>query len=219
MPGLNENLVAELVGRRIVTDTFRRLPAEKKLHIYEAALRLFGRYGYDGLAVDRICRECAISKGSFFQYFPSKTHLLEFTLVLFDDALRQWLADVRLRETAVLARDRLLYLCTEVLINSKLHRSQQVFFLFATRALHHSGVTIEGIELTRHFRDYISEIVRRGEQTGEIRGDFDVDLTAYLVAIVLDGMTARGFLEPSSIRAPLSDYFISFLFDGIKSGV
>jgi AcrR family transcriptional regulator len=217
MAFVDENLVAELVGRRVVTDTFRRLHPEKKALIYDRALTLFGRYGYDGLAVDRICRECAISKGSFFQYFPSKTHLLEFALLVFEDYLVRWVTDVRGRETAVLARDRLAYLYHEIIVRSKLYRAEQTFYLFATRGLEHSGVVIEGIDLERHFREYITEILERGEQTGEIRGDFDIDLTVYLVSVIIEGIVARRFSSKERFIPNVGEYLISFLFDGVKS--
>ena len=61
---LDENVVIELVRRKVVTDTFRRLPPDKKEQIYRATIRLFGEYGFDGLAVDRICREAPSSRFS-----------------------------------------------------------------------------------------------------------------------------------------------------------
>jgi AcrR family transcriptional regulator len=222
MPNLNENLIADLVGQKVVTDTFRRLHPEKKVQVYRAGIRLFGTYGYDGLSVDRICTECAISKGSFFQYFPSKTNLLEFVLILFDDYVAQWVVEVHRRETAALARDRLLYLYHELIINSKLYRAEQTFYLFATRGLNHAGVEIEGIDPERHFREYIAEIIARGEQTGEIRGDFEVDLTSHLVALIIDAIVGRQFSSRKSWGRPMpasqvGEYLISFLFDGIKA--
>lgn len=60
---LDENVIADLVRRRVVSDTFRRLTPDKKLLVYRAATHLFGEYGYDGLAVDRICHDAGISKG------------------------------------------------------------------------------------------------------------------------------------------------------------
>jgi len=214
---LDENVVAELVRREVVSDTFRRLTPDKKLQIYQAATGLFGEYGYDGLAVDRICREAGISKGSFFQYFESKSHLLEFTILVFDDYLTRWVAELRYGETAALARDRLRYLYDSLVLNAKLHSSEQKFFLFVTHGLDHAGVMLEGIDLERHLRDYVREIVQRGVRTGEIRGDFNVDLTEYLVSVIIEALLRRQF---SGRRAPLrrtEEYLISFLFDGIKA--
>jgi AcrR family transcriptional regulator len=214
---LDENLIADLVQREVVTDTFRRLDAEKKERLYESTIDLFGEYGYDGLSVDEICRAGGISKGSFFQYFPSKSHLLEFDVLVFDDRLARWLADIRRQETAVLARDRILYFYRELVVNCRLHRTEQRFYLFLTNALPHAGVTLEGLDLERHIRNYVVEIVRRGEETGEIRGDFDVALTAHLTSVVIAGLVNWEYSESRPPLRAAEAYLISFLFDGIKA--
>ena len=143
---LDENIIADLAQRGIVTETFRRLTADKKELVYGAAIELFGKFGYDGLSVDQLCREAAISKGSFFQYFPSKSHLLEFVVLMFDDFLAKWMMDLRQSEAAVLARERLLYLYDAIVVNSKLYPAQERFFLFVTRGLEHAAVQLEGID-------------------------------------------------------------------------
>ena len=214
---LDENVIADLVQRRVVSDTFRRLPPDKKLQVYDAATRLFGEYGYDGLAVDRICHDAGISKGSFFQYFESKSHLLEFTILVFDDYLAKWVVELLETEQAALARDRLKYLYDSLVVNARLHQSEQKFFLFVTHGLDHAGVKLEGIDLERHIREYVREIVRRGVQTGEIRGDFDVDLTEYLVSMLLEALLRRQFSGRHMPLRRTEEYLISFLFDGIKA--
>lgn len=214
---LNENLIAELVHRKVITDTFRRLPTEKKEELYRVAINLFGEYGYDGLAVDRYCADARISKGSFFQYFPSKSHLLEFTILLFDDFLEVWMAKIRAMEPSAIARERLKYLYRSIVDDSRIRPAEQRFFLFATKALAHAGVAIEGIELDRHFHEYTAEIIRRGEQTGEIRGDFDPELTGYLVSLLMTGIIERQFSQKRLPSAQVEEYLISFLFDGISA--
>jgi AcrR family transcriptional regulator len=214
---LDENIIADLSQRGIVTETFRRLAPDKKEMIYSAAIELFGKFGYDGLAVDQLCREAAISKGSFFQYFPSKSHLLEFVVLMFDDFLSKWMHELRQAETTVLARGRMLYLYDAIVANSKLYPAQERFFLFVTRGLEHAAVELEGIDLERHFNDLISEIIRRGEETGEIRGDFDVELTARLTSLLIEGLIRRRYTAGRLPRRETGEYLISFLFDGIKA--
>ena len=214
---LDENLIADLVRRKVVSDTFRRLAPDKKLLIYRTATGLFGRYGYDGLAVDRICHDAGVSKGSFFQYFESKSHLLEFAVLAFDDILDKWVAGLRQAETAVFARDRLRYLYDALVVNAKLHPTDQQFFLFVSHGLDHSGVVLEGIDLERHFRLYVREIIQRGVQVGEIRADFDFDLTEYLVSVILEALLRRQFSGRHLYRRRIEEYLVSFLFDGIKA--
>ncbi len=214
---IDENLVVQLVRRKIASERFRRLPPDKKNLIYQTAIRLFGTYGYDGLPVDRLCTEAGISKGSFFQYFPSKSHLLEFAILVFDDYLAQWIREVRSREKAVLARDRLLHLYHAVVVNAKLFPSEKIFYLFVTNASAHAGVQVEGIDLERHLYRYVQEIIERGEQTGEIRGDIDVVLSGYVVSIIFGALIGREFAAKKIKSRPSGEYLVSLLFDGIKA--
>jgi AcrR family transcriptional regulator len=214
---IDENLVVQLVRRKVVTDRFRRLPPEKKDLIYRAAIRLFGTYGYDGLPVDRLCTEAGISKGSFFQYFPSKSHLLEFAVLAFDDFLTTWLAEIRRQESAVLARDRLRHLYHAVVVNAKLFPAEKTFYLFITNASPHTGVQIEGIALERHFHKYVQEIIERGGQTGEIRRDVDPAVTGVLVSLVFGALVGRAYAGTRERRPLSSDYVLSMMFDGVKA--
>ena len=211
---LDENIIVELVRREMITDTFRRLSPEKKNLIYRTAVRLFGKYGYDGLAVDQLCREAGISKGSFFQYFPSKSHLLEFTILVFDDYLTRWMDELRKNEHAVLVRERLLYLYNALI--AKPFKNEEMFYLFVTNAMNHSGVELEGINLERHFNSYITEIINRGEETGEIRGDLEVEITSHLTSLIISALVERQYSGSQVPSRQLGDYLISFLFDGIK---
>jgi len=214
---LDENLINELSRRDIVTDTFRRLSPDKKDRIYRTALMLFGEYGYDGLSVDQFCKESGISKGSFFQYFPSKSHLLEFTIVMFDVYLAKWMVEIKTADPSTFTRDRLRYLYHTIVEYSKLHAAEEKFYHFITNAVHHSAVAIEGIDLERHFHGYVKEIIERGEQTGEIRSDFDVDLTSHFVSLILNALVNQRYTDRKHPRHQTEEYLISFLFDGIKA--
>ncbi|MEA1980946.1 MAG: TetR/AcrR family transcriptional regulator [candidate division Zixibacteria bacterium] len=213
---IDENLVIELVRRKIVTDTFRRLDSDKKYRIYKKSLWLFGKFGYDGLAIDSFCREAGISKGSFFQYFPSKTHLLEFTILLFDNNLELIIENIKTKERTVLAKDRISYLYHSLSQYFKTSPIEHQFYLFSTYALDHAGVLLEGLEIDRHIQNYLEEIIKRGADTGEIRNDYPYEMTLYFLMNFLHGLISS--LEHSTDE--LEDFdgcFVTFLFDGIKA--
>jgi hypothetical protein len=86
-----------------------------------------------------------------------------------------------------------------------------------THGLDHAGVVLEGIDLERHFRSYVEEIVTRGVETGEIRGDVEVDLTGRLVSMLIGALLQRQFSGRFLPRRRTEEYLISFLFDGIKA--
>jgi len=214
---LNENAIAALVQRGVIFDTFRRLTSDKKQRIYQTTVYLFGKFGYDGLSIDNFCKEAGISKGSFFQYFPSKSHLLEFAILTFDDYLEKLFFNIRRTEQGSLVRQKLSHLFKALMANSYLYPAEKRFYFFTTQALEHSGITLHGIDLERHIRDYIEEIIRRGEETGEIRGDFGVELTSHLVSLIIGALVKSTFQEAKLHNSETEKYLISFLFDGIKA--
>ncbi len=214
---IDENTVARLVKQNVVTDTFRRLTSEKKEQIYKASISLFGEYGYDGLSVDKFCREAGISKGSFFQYYPSKSHLLEFTILIFDESLAAWIGSIRDSDQGGQAKQRLIHLYRALTVKPRMDGHAMRFYMFATNALNHAGVSIEGIEMERHLNEYVVEIISRGEETGEIRGDFDSELTGYLVSLIMAGIIQRQFSQKRLPPERVEEYLISFLFDGVKA--
>jgi AcrR family transcriptional regulator len=213
---IDENLIASLARRKIVSDTFRRLDSSKKELVYRTAVRLFGKYGYDGLPVDRFCVEAGISKGSFFQYFPSKSHLLEFTLLSFDSELDRWMEQIRKQEKAAFSRERLRYAFTVLIADCDLSDDQRRFFQFATHAIMHAGVAVAGVDLERHMREYLGEIIVRGIQTGEIRGDISSATLVTLTQAMFRGMIDRVYVGRESLTEDSGEKFVSVLFDGVK---
>ncbi|HEX2897751.1 MAG TPA: TetR/AcrR family transcriptional regulator [candidate division Zixibacteria bacterium] len=214
---IDENAVNELVRRKVVSDTFRRLNSEKKEKLYRLALALFGKYGYDGLSVDQYCDQGKISKGSFFQYFPSKTHLLEFSLLLFDSRLEDFIDEIMKDESKVLAKERLKSLIQTLTARGRLDMSEKIFYLFAANALHHSAVTVEGINITKHVDSYIEEIVKRGTETGEIRRDYQPEITGAIVSSALHAVLIHYFLRNIQPDDATVQTLISILFDGIRA--
>ena len=214
---VNENLIVELVKNKVISDTFRRLNADKKSRLYQIAVKLFGEYGYDGLSVDQYCEEASISKGSFFQYFPSKSHLLEFAILIFDDYLEQLFDEIRKAEPGPMVRQKISHLYDTLVINSRIYSNEEKFYLFATRAIDHSAVSLQGIDLERHLVIYVEEIVRRGEETGEIRGDFNIDLTSNLVSLIIGALVNNTYGRKKETLRETESYLITFLFDGISA--
>lgn len=65
---------------------FEALKEEKQRRIRNAAMREFGRYGYQKTSAEQIAKAAQISKGMLFHYFGSKLGLFEY-LVQYTEAL------------------------------------------------------------------------------------------------------------------------------------
>lgn len=60
------------------SDTFFRLPEEKRERIINAAWEEFASVPFDQVSINRIIRAAAIPRGSFYQYFADKTELFRY---------------------------------------------------------------------------------------------------------------------------------------------
>src|SRR5664279_2357297 len=59
-----------IAGRR------QRRAAETRLRIFRSALQLFAERGFTGVTVEEITEAADVGKGTFFNYFESKDHVL-----------------------------------------------------------------------------------------------------------------------------------------------
>ena len=66
---MDRNLIIAGSRRKRKTDATRR-------RLYDSAIRLFQRQGYESTTVQDICNIADTAKQTFFNYFPSKEHIL-----------------------------------------------------------------------------------------------------------------------------------------------
>jgi AcrR family transcriptional regulator len=212
---LDENLILSLVKRKVISDTFRRLSAEKKERIYRSALSLFGEYGYDGLAVDRFCRDAGLSKGSFFQYFPTKTHLLELTILVFEHEFGELLKTVRAHDHGGRTKDRLRYAIRALVELAKNYPREWRFYGFVTTALVHSRVQVEEINVEATLREYVLEILQDGQTRREIRTDLHLPLVASSAVQLAKALTT---FKPDAVisHRTLEEQTITLLLEGMS---
>ena len=65
--------------------------------IYEAAIDLFGKKGFDQTTVEEVAQAAGVSRRSFFRYYPTKDDLLAQGVVLYGAALTSATQDARQR--------------------------------------------------------------------------------------------------------------------------
>src|SRR6201984_838922 len=63
-------------GGKEIPDRRQRRSAETRERLFRAALRLFAEKGFAETTVEDITNAADVGKGTFFNYFPSKEHIL-----------------------------------------------------------------------------------------------------------------------------------------------
>jgi len=145
----------------------QRHSAEIRERLFRAALKLFAEKGFAETAVEDITEAADVGKGTFFNYFPSKDHILlafaEMQLAKLEEAVRQ--ARKTNEPMPEFLRSLGVRMTQEPTRNPAIIRALLQAYLSTT------PVREAMVELQRHVHALHSEMIQLGQQRGEIRGD------------------------------------------------
>jgi AcrR family transcriptional regulator len=144
-----------------------RRSAELRERLFRAALTLFGKKGYAETTVEDITETADVGKGTFFNYFPSKEHVLmafaEMQLQKLETIVRgAQQSNLPMRDVL---RALVLRLTEEPIRNPAIVR--------ALLQANLSSVPVRGAMLRIHERNraLLARLIRHGQERGEIRTD------------------------------------------------
>ena len=174
-----EVLLEEKMGRR------ERKKLQSRRMILEAAISEFSKKGYKDTSVADIMSTADLGIGTFYNYFNSKEDLLFSLLGRLSEMIRMALAEARAAERTSL---ELLELGARVTAKF-LDENRFVMPLFLSGSHHGGHPGGEGAphshagkppssRMTPQIKQVFAEIIREGQEAGEIRDDVPVDLIA-----------------------------------------
>ncbi len=176
------------------TSRRERHRAETRDRIFRAALKLFAERGFQETTVEAITEAADVGKGTFFNYFPTKEHVL----ATFGDeriaAIERAVKEARRQKGLVLPfiKD----LTTDLAGQS----SESAELLRSIYAAHAScpPVRAELQKRLRRARKLMEEMLALAQGRGEIRKDFSAASLARLIQLVFHGVTLSWALSPDS---------------------
>ena len=168
---------------------------ETRERIYRAALEIFARRGYLETTVEDITEAADVGKGTFFNYFPTKEHVL----ATYGDervaAIERSLQNVRTAKQSV--RAALKELATD-LAGQSAESPDLLRSIFAAH-LSCAPVRAELQNRLQRARRLLAEIIAIGQKRGEIRCDRSVADLARLTQLIFMGVTIAWSLNPDSV--------------------
>jgi len=174
------------VGRR------ERRQRETRERIYRAALELFAERGFMETTVEEITEAADVGKGTFFNYFPTKEHVLATygaeRLATVQDALE------RARKTS----GSVLDVIGDLASGTAGHGLSSPALLRAIYAAHASCTPVR-TELQARMetaRRLLGQIFRLAQERGEIRRDLSPGLLARVTQMVFHGVMCSWALHP-----------------------
>jgi len=176
------------MGRR------ERHRAETRERIFRAALRLFAERGYLQTTVEDITEAADVGKGTFFNYFRTKEHVLaRYGEERIEEIERSL-------ERARGGKEPVLGVLEELATDLAGQSSESPELLRAVFAAHVScaPVLAELQKRIRLARELLTEIFALGQERGEIRRDAAPSELAGLMRLIFMGVTLSWAVNPES---------------------
>jgi AcrR family transcriptional regulator len=201
------HLISPRTSRRL------RRSAELRDRLFRAALTLFAKKGYANTTVEDITEAADVGKGTFFNYFPSKEHVLmafgemqlEKLAAIVQEAQR---SDLPMREVL---RTLVLRMTEEPIRNPAIVR--------ALLQANLSSVPVRGEMLRIHNRNrkLLGELIRHGQDRGEIRTDYPPEEIAQAWRQTIFGTLLFWSLTGDRTLTERIEVSLRLLWEGIAS--
>ena len=169
-----------------------RRSAETRERLYRAALRLFAERGFQETTVEDITESADVGKGTFFNYFKTKEHILAAFGGERIAAVEHALAQAREAKGPVLSALR------DLAVNVAGQSKESPALLRAIFAAHATSAPVRA-ELRKRMdttRRLLTEIFSLAQQRGEVRRDLSASDLARRTQIVFVGVTMAWAVLP-----------------------
>jgi AcrR family transcriptional regulator len=153
-----------------------RQSVERRERLFRAALDLFARKGFAETTVEDITNAADLGKGTFFNYFPSKEHILLAFAEMQLGKLRAAADEARTKNepTRVFLRSLGARMTQEPIRNPSIIRILLQAFL-SNSPVRESVMDLQARVIAIH-----TEIIRLGQERGEIRDDLPPEVLAHV---------------------------------------
>lgn len=174
--------------------TSRDLQArETKEKLLRTSMELIAKEGYRNVTISRICKECGVSVGTFYQYFSAKRDII----VLMDREHNEYLSTACQLDPAKSARQ--LYLDFVEKYMERIEKSGFVLSKSLLLGMLEDNVNDEeaGVQLQREF---LGKVLALGRARGEFSPEAMTDEEFFtLFSIAINGVLTTWFINPDTV--------------------
>jgi AcrR family transcriptional regulator len=167
---------------------------ETRIHIMQAAQRLFAQNGYDATGVAEICTAAGVSKGAFYHHFPTKQ-------VLFLELLKNWLSSLdSLMEAVIESSQKVPQALVDMAgmlqgVFQAANEQLPMFLEFWTQSSRDPAVWQTTIAPYRRYQTFFTALVQNGIDEGSLK-TVDPEAAARLILATAVGLLFQSLLDP-----------------------
>jgi AcrR family transcriptional regulator len=177
---------------------------DKRNLILDAAIRVFARTGYHAARVSDIAQEAGIAYGLVYHYFTNKDEILSS---IFEERWSGFLQTVeQIADAETLSREKLVSVASLVL-NAYRLRPEWVKVLVLEFQRSSRIAEPDQMRAVGRFFQLVARMLREGQARGELRGDIDPDVAAYLFVGGLELVITARVLELLQIESDAEEAY------------
>ena len=192
-----------------------RIEKNHKYHqILEAAVKVFARQGFHQSTVAQIAKEAGVADGTIYLYFKNKNDIL---VQFFSYRAKQVFVSFREAvDGSETSADKLRNLVRRHLAEFQRDRDGAVVYQVET---HQNSRLAEAQirEMSKLYRDLISEIIEQGQQEGAIRKDLYLGLVKrFIIGAVDEVINTWLHAEEDYDLVSMADPLVELFIEGIE---
>lgn len=161
------------------TQRFRQLDSEKAQRIIDAAVSEFAEKGYEAANTNRIAKAAEISVGSLFQYFKTKENLFRYVIHLGAGIIETDIGAILKEEIS--GREKIHKLMLLTVNSCELYPEYQQLYHEITATGNQDFIVDIARELESYSATGLVELIKQGQQQGDIRTDLPAEVLAFTV--------------------------------------
>jgi AcrR family transcriptional regulator len=190
-----------------------RKSAELRERLFRAALALFAKKGYPETTVEDITEAADVGKGTFFNYFPSKEHIL---MAFGEMQLGKLEITVREAQRSNLPMREVLHTLVMRMTEEPIRNPEIIRALLQANL---SSVRVRGAMLRIHDRNraLLGQLIQHGQDRREIRTDLPAEEIAQVWRQTIFGTLLFWSLSGDHTLTDRIEVSIRLLWDGIAA--
>jgi len=181
--------------------------------ILQAACKCLSTKGFHKSTIRDICQEAGLSAGAVYGYFKSKDETFEALAELGKQSTRAFLDEARTDEGPVRSLSNLMASVISCLESDVGAESARLDLRLWDEGLSTPRIRELFIDAHTNIKEPFIELVRAGQQTGELASDVDPDGAAQVLVALSLGLTVLKAMEPDASLAGASSA-VSALISG-----